>query len=614
MKTDIKQKVQKERPKYSFWKNSAYMIQLAWRVCKSVLVLCVITALLAVATNLAELFITPIILKKIESAVPLPELLTTIIDFAMILLILNALTSYVSHNTIFGRVEVRLDLLRQATYKVATTSFPNTEDTLLLKKQDKAAMALSGNQQATEAIWDTLTKLLQYIISFIIYLIFMTHMNPLLIAVILITTIAGYFINKYIYEWGYRHRDEESELSKKMNYISEATEKNDLGKDIRIFGMKGWLQDIYDSTHRLYRAFIARRERTYLFANITDIIMTLLRNGVAYFYLIHLILEEGLSASVFLLYFTAVGNFTSQVTGIFSLLSTMHQQSLDISALREYLEMPEPFKFEAGKPLPVDANASYEFQLKNVSFRYPEADTNILHQINLTIHPGENLAIVGLNGAGKTTLIKLLCGFYDPTEGEVLLNGVNIREYNRRDYYRLFSAVFQNFSLLEATIAENVTQSATDKDAEKLNDCIEKAGLSDTVNNLPNQLQTHIGDYVFEDSVELSGGQTQRLMLARALYKNAPIIVLDEPTAALDPIAENDIYLKYNEMTAGKTSVFISHRLASTRFCDRILFLSDGSIAEEGTHESLMTLGGQYAELFRVQSKYYQEGGADHAE
>lgn len=442
MKTNSKQQKQKERPKYNFLQNSAFMIHVAWNTSKSVSVLCVISALLFVATNLTELFITPMILEKIEASVPLGELLSTIIGFAAVLLVLNALTAYVSQNTLFGRVEVRTELLRQATYKVATTSFPNTEDTVLLKKQDKAAMALSGNQQATEAIWDTLTKLLQHIVGFFVYLAFMSYMNPLLIVVILTTTIVGYFIDKYIYGWGYRHRDEESDLSKKMNYISGATEKNDLGKDIRIFGMGEWLQDIYASTHRLYRAFITRREKTYLCANLTDLIMTLLRNGFAYLYLITLILEEGLPASMFLLYFTAVGNFTSQVTGIFSLLSTMHQQSLDISALREYLEMPEPFIFEEGKPLPVDANASYELKLKNVCFRYPEAETDILHQINLTIRPGENLAIVGINGAGKTTLVKLLCGFYDPTEGEVLLNDINIKEYNRRDYYRLFSAVF----------------------------------------------------------------------------------------------------------------------------------------------------------------------------
>ena len=191
----------------------------------------------------------------------------------------------------------------------------------------------------------------------------------------------------------------------------------------------------------------------------------------------------------------------------------------------------------------------------------------------------------------------------------MLLNGEDIRKYNRRDYYALFSAVFQDFSMLEASVAENVSQKVEGIDEARVWACLEQAGLTEKIQSLPDGIQTKLGRQVYEDGVELSGGETQRLMLARALYKDGPILALDEPTAALDPIAENDIYRKYNEMTAGKTSLFISHRLASTRFCDRILFLADGVIAEEGTHESLIALCGGYAKLFEVQSRYYQEGG-----
>ena len=228
--------------------------------------------------------------------------------------------------------------------------------------------------------------------------------------------------------------------------------------------------------------------------------------------------------------------------------------------------------------------------------------------MNLTVRPGEKLAIVGLNGAGKTTLVKLLCGLLDPTEGTVLLNGRDIRDFNRSCYYDLFSAVFQEFSVLDVTVAEEIAQTAVGIDYEKLADCVEKAGLTSMVEKLPKGLETHVGREVYLDGVLFSGGQTQRLMLARALYKNASILLLDEPTAALDPIAENDIYTKYNEITYGRTSLFISHRLASTRFCDRIIFIADGKIKEEGTHEDLLAMDGEYAKLFEVQSRYYREG------
>lgn len=611
MKTTTPKPKQKERPRYNMWQNSAYMIRRAWKVRKSVLFLCLLLAVLAIATNLAELYIAPVILQKVEGAVPLPELLTAILTFAGILICLAALTAYVSQNTLFGRLDIRLSFVRQANYKQGTTSFPNTEDTKLLKKLDKAVMTLSSNSEASEAIWNTLTDLLKNIGGFVIYLFLMSSLDNLLLVVVLTTTVIGYFVNKYIYEWSYRHREEEAEYTKHMNYINQKAEENALAKDIRIFGMRPWLEDVYSSTRRLYQAFIVRREKTYLLANILDVILSFLRNGIAYFYLITVTVNEGLPASRFLLYFTAVSGFTTWITGILEGFSTLHRQSLELSVLREYFEIPEPFLFEKGKPLQADETIPYELRLNHVSFRYPQAAKNTLHDLNLTIRPGEKLAIVGLNGAGKTTLIKLLCGFYDPTEGEVLLNGMDIREYNRQDYYALFSAVFQQFSILDATLAENVAQTVTDIDYQKVADCIAKAGLTAKVASLPKQEQTHIGRQIYEDGVELSGGETQRLMLARALYKDAPIIVLDEPTAALDPIAENDIYLKYNEMTEGRTSVFISHRLASTRFCDRIIFLADGSIAEEGTHESLMEQNRQYAELFHIQSKYYQEGGND---
>ena len=228
--------------------------------------------------------------------------------------------------------------------------------------------------------------------------------------------------------------------------------------------------------------------------------------------------------------------------------------------------------------------------------------------MNLTIHPREKLAIVGLNGAGKTTLVKLICGLLSPSEGRVLLNGDDISDFNRNKYYELFSAVFQDFSILDVTIAEEIAQCKDNIDYQRIKECIDYAGLSDTIDKLPKGLNTHIGREVYLDGVLLSGGQMQRLMLARALYKNGPILLLDEPTAALDPLAESEIYQKYSDMANNKTSLFISHRLASTRFCDRIILIKDGGIREEGSHEDLLKLNGEYAKLFEVQSRYYKQG------
>lgn len=597
----------KTRPKYNMWQNTAFMLQTAWQTQKSVIVLCLLPALLNVSIQLTELLIAPAILQKVETHAPLTRLLTTIFIFTGILLFLKSLQAYIDPNLLFGRINVRIALLMKLAEKKTTTSFPNTEDTERNRIREKAENTLNSNSSAGEAIWNTLTGLLTNVLGFILYLLLLSSLHPVLLCIVLTTSITGYFVNKKIHEWGYTHREEESEYIKQLNFFYSQAQNRVMAKDIRLFGIRNWLEELYEKNYQLLMHFYMRREKKYMLASVLDVVLSFLRNGLIYIYLIQLVLQNGLSASEFLLYFTAVDGFTSWITGILSNFSTLHKQSLELCTLREYLDIPEPFLFEHGKPLQVDPHETYTLELKNVTFRYPGKETDTFTNFNLKIKAGEKLAIVGLNGAGKTTLVKLLCGFYDPNEGEVLLNGTNIKEYNRNDYYKLFSAVFQQFSVLESTLSENVAQTYENIDMERVKEVIAKAGLTKKVESLPKQYETYIGRTVFEDGMELSGGETQRLMLARALYKNAPIIVLDEPTAALDPIAENDIYLKYNEMTKGRTSIYISHRLASTRFCDRILFIENGKIAEEGTHEQLLQNNGSYAELFHIQSKYYQE-------
>lgn len=605
---------EKKKSPYNLWQNTGFMLAQAWGKYPSVIFLCIALAVVTAAQTVTELLIAPMVLQKVETAAPLEELLLAIGGFSLALLVLSGLKQYFDTNTLFGRVGVRTAILRQLGMKIAQTSYPNLMDAKFKNLEDKAVGACSSNQEAAEYIWTTWTVILTNILGFIAYLAVLSGLHPLLLCVIIVTTAAGYLVNKRINEWGYRHREEEAEYIKEMQYIREKATQRYPAKDIRIFGLADWVNDVWYKSLRLYRAFLRKRESIYIWTNVVDLLLSLLRNGIAYAYLLWLTLTSGMSASEFLLYFTAASGFTQWVTGILEMFTQLHKQSLDISIVREFLDYPEPFRFEEGEPLPKDLRTPCEIRLEDVSFRYPKAETDTLRHINLTIHPGEKLAIVGLNGAGKTTLVRLVCGFLDPTQGRVLLNGEDIRRYNRREYYKLFSAVFQEFSVLEVSVAENVAQRVEGIDEERVRRCLEQAGLTEKVESLPKGLQTPIGRQVFEDGVELSGGQTQRLMLARALYKDGPILVLDEPTAALDPIAESDIYQKYNGMTQGKTSLFISHRLASTRFCDRILFLENGQITEEGTHDQLLAQGGGYAKLFEVQSRYYKEGGEQDGE
>lgn len=318
----------------------------------------------------------------------------------------------------------------------------------------------------------------------------------------------------------------------------------------------------------------------------------------------------------FVLYFGAVAGFSTWLSGIVNNLNSLNSISLNVCDLREYLEMKDKMNREAGVRLPISCELPCDIELRNLYYKYPGAQDYTIKNINLHIKKGEKLALVGVNGAGKTTLVKLICGLYTPSKGEILINGEKSSLYNRDDYYTLFSVVFQDIHLLPISIEKNIALRLEEKiDDEKMDRVLNMSGFMEKIKALPKGKKTLLVKSVYEEAIELSGGEVQKLMLARALYKDAPIIILDEPTAALDPIAENEVYQKYNELTKDRTSVFISHRLSSTKFCDRIVFIENGEILEEGDHYSLMNKNGKYKEMYDMQSYYYKDniGGEEYA-
>lgn len=598
-----KKENKKEKPTYNILQCLRFAFSRVWRYSKAYCLITFIMLILSLLLMLANFYFSPALLGVLEANGGLVKFLLTLLILGGGQAFMNGLYSYISPNRSAPQMIITSRLTEEITHKIANTSYPNF---LTERFKDRTGQAFGATGEIPGVCYHVCYYFLQKIILFGIYLYFLNDIHPVLGLVTAVLSIIMFFYNRWAYAWGQRHRDEESEVWRKWGYVHDNMIKLPLIKELKLFGMSGWVESIFRDVWMISAGLSKKREKFFAWRGVVNLVTDLGRNGFALYFLISLAMRGELTAARFLLLFNAVGNFSEEVGGMFDAINKIRENCLKVNNFMEFITYPEPFKFEEGEPVP--RADKYEIRLENVSYTYPGADKKILDGFNLTIHKGEKLAMVGMNGAGKTTVVKLICGFLDPDEGRVLLNGKDVRDFNRRDYYSLFSAVFQQFSIIDSTIAQNIAQTVDDIDYDRLNDCIEKAGLTKAISELPKGLETHLGRDIYEDGVLLSGGQTQRLILARALYKNAPILVLDEPTAALDPLAENDIYMKYNRMCAGKTSVFISHRFASTRFCDRVVFVKDGRAAEVGTHEELIRLGGDYARLFEVQARYYKDG------
>lgn len=609
MNETTKTKEENGRPRYNMFQNIGWMSRRAVRTSHWLLPMAGGQVLCGVTLAMLELLCAPAVLRQVEGG-RLSALLATVLAFGGGLMATGALQRYLDCNVMFDRISVRIGIVNDLTRKYCTTDYLHMEQPAFTAAADRAYHICDSNDDPAEGIWNTLVILLTKLINFVVFLLLLVRLNAVLLAVTVAGALFSYLSRLAVQRWRNRQKAQEDRLVHQLSYFEERTKDARLAKDAHVFGLGAWLAELYEGAMRLLDDLHNRLQARYLATDIFDEVLCLTRNGLAYFWLLRLVLAGELDAAGFLLLFSAVSGLGDWLLDLFFHLEDLSEKSRQLSQLREWLDTPEEYLTEDGAPIPRPADGRYVIRLQDVSFRYPGAERDTIRHLNLTLAAGESLAVVGLNGAGKTTLIKLLCGFLDPTEGAVLLNGQDIRTLDRRQYYELFGAVFQKVSVLPATVAENVSQQTVEKgaiDRSRVADCLRRAGLEKTIAALPDGMDTLLGREVYLDATQLSGGQEQRLMLARALYKDAPITVLDEPTAALDPLAESDLYQRFGQLTAGHSAVYISHRLASTRFCDRIILLEDGSIAECGTHESLLADGGRYAQLFEVQSRYYKE-------
>ena len=604
-----KRKTPKNRPYRSALDNALWSFREILKQAPVCFLLMALEVPLNVCLSFTEVYLPALVVAEFTGGATLSRMAFRVGMVILLMLTANVLRTFSKGlSQTYYLTKYRFQKNMEVNRKSMTCFFQNYESKDIRELGDRATLA-TQQWNGVQPVSDVPSRSMKLVENILCYLLFgsvISFVSPLLVPILTIAPAVNWFCARAYRNWEYAHRDKWTDIDHRLWYVQGETADFRAGKDIRIYGCAGWFRQIY-SDLCARRAFWNRQLiwRSFL-SRIADLFVILLRDGAAYALLIKMTLAGELTVDRFLLYFSAISMFASFIGNIMTEWNGIRATSLDLCDYRKYLNLPEQDGTGEADVTKLLGTAP-EITFEHVSFRYEGAHSDTLQDLNLTLNSGEKVALVGLNGAGKTTLVKLLCGLYLPTEGDIKINGISVRKFRRKDYYRLFAPVFQDVQTGFFSLAETVSgQIGEGTDFRRAGQCLELAGLGEKLRSLPQGIHTKLDKQLYADGIALSGGEAQKLMLARALYKDAPVLVLDEPTAALDPVAENQIYLQYQEMTQKKTSLFISHRLASTQFCDRILYLKDGQVAEEGTHQELIALGGEYAGLYEKQSCWYK--------
>ncbi len=587
---------------YSIWSNYIFTFKPLWQQ-KRRTALCFLAAtVLFVAVPVVGMMITSMMIGSLEQGISMQRFVCRALLAFAGYGVLSMAKSYLDARNDGQYIEARTALfLMDWIKKDLTVSMEQCEDAQIQKLKKKSENCIWANEWGIEGFMRHNLDLLKSLLGLFVYTLIVGIMNWKILAMLVgmsaVSAAAAYGVTRY-YE---KIKDPLAEQGVTMGYINREVDDVQSGKDIRIFGLGKWIVGKYDQAIKKCRRLYFQRDIREYGSNMLDTALDAVRDLVCYLYLI-LQLSQGMRISEFVFYLGLVAGFSNWIGMISKRVVSVKQESDNISELRNYLLLEEEAP-SGGKLAETDR---IEVVFDHVSYRYHGAEEETLHDVSFRLASGEKLALVGLNGAGKTTIVKLMSGLYLPTSGTVYVNGISTRALDRSAYFAKQAAIFQEPFQTSYNIAENIALEET-YDRAKLWKVLAQAGLDEKVKSLDRQLDTHLGKDIAQDGIMLSGGEMQKLLLARALYREAQLILLDEPTAALDALAETEIYQKYQTLMQGKSVLFISHRLASTRFCDRILLLAEGRIQEQGTHEELMQEQGAYYQLFQVQSKYYDK-------
>ena len=513
----------------------------------------------------------------------------------------NYLTQVISAEN----MRIRLRYIIRCSEKIQNMDYKNVEDSTFWEKYDKAMNAGNNNAEGIEGLYNHLAKLPAMTITLIGMCVVGMTLSPFVVLALVLHVIVIMWVSAKVHDLEYAKQQDIAKASRRMRYFRNTTQDFTFGKDIRIFDLRQRILDNYKSEINAYVAVKRMLANKKFWLGGASLLTLLLTNVVMY----GILIEKTYNGM-------PISSFTMYVALITSLMALMIEYGEYMTFIRNEGEYVNDYFRLIDAPLITEGEQSpkidgqVEIVFDHVTFRYPNTDVDIYKDFSFTIHKGERLAIVGINGAGKSTLVKLICGLYEPNEGHIYINGIDIREWNKQALYDLYSTVFQDFNILAFTLRENVTCKNENSDDDKVREVLERVGLGKKLSSLDKGLDQMMLKVIDEQGTDFSGGERQKLAIARALYKDAPMIIMDEPTAALDALAEAEIYESFSSLVEGKTAIYISHRLASTKFCDKIALFDKDGVKEYGTHEELMEKQGLYYDMFVVQGKYYQEEAA----
>ncbi len=585
----------------------SFLLRLCWNSNKTYVLVLFFWKLVDAFLPLAIIIFPRYIIDELMGAQRIPVLLAWVGILLVVTLFGSMLSNYLMCRSLAERMVCYNAFQVQLAKTLMQADYERLEDPAFLDMREKAYKFLYGEGWGFATVLDRAVGIIGKIVTFIGIIAIIATLEPLMIllfvGLVLLSSLAEARGKKKLIAWDL----ERTPLERRCMYYGDTLSDYNYGKEIRNYHLGDWLIGRYRDQLKTLRAYYDRSARTNTQTQNVSALLNFVQQGAAYAYLIYQVLIGAVGIGAFTMYLNAISVFSSSMKEVMSSIVDIRRFEAYYQAADEFIHLPS--KMHAGKRLaPADRGTDNVIEFRNVSYCYRGHNRNAIDHVSFTLKNGEKLAIVGENGAGKSTLIKLMIRLYDPTEGEILFNGVDIRELDYDQYIRMFSTVFQDYQLFSFTMEENVAFEQADIAHDQVEEILNRMGLTALISSLPLGVKTPIHKDFDQAGVELSGGEGQKLALARAIYKDAPFVILDEPTAALDPRAEDHLYRLFDELVQNKAAVYISHRLSSTVFCDRIIVLDKGSIIEEGSHQDLMRQNGVYAELFQMQAQHYTAG------